>query len=161
MPRLDEAVSDSISFSLSCCGATISSWSNTLVLKTAGEYSMQLVPGQSVVIGRQNGGALAYLDDSYVPTPIVPNTGQSVLANSQKDIYVSRGHFMLRGSAQGIVLINGVPDRDGGVRPPTNWTYLLSPEHRLMEKAEEYLVERGTDARIQLPNGASIVIRVA
>ena len=41
--------------------------------KTKGELSVQLQPDQSVVVGRQEGGRLEYLDPSYQPTQMVPN----------------------------------------------------------------------------------------
>jgi hypothetical protein len=78
-----------------------------------------------------------------------------------KDLYVSRGHFMLRGDARGIVLINGVPKLGGGIRPPLNGTWLLDAGWRLMEPGEEYLIEHGATAVLYLPNGTAVRIRAA
>jgi hypothetical protein len=161
-PNGDRIARDDSSVSLSCDGGTLSMWSAGTFTETEGEHVLQLAPGQLVVIGRQQGGRLKYLDPSFVPTQLVPDSDQTVLTdNPQQDNWVSRGHFSLRGSAQGVVLVNGVPGVNGGIRPPTNWTALLEPDYRIMEKGEEFLVERGASARIQLPNGARILLRAS
>jgi hypothetical protein len=121
---------------------------------------LQLQPQDSVVVGRQNGGSLEYLDPAYQPTQFEPTGGQPVLRGIDRDICVSRGHFMLRGSATGILLINGVPRRGGGIRPPLNGTRLITPIRRHLEPAEEYLIERGNSATFQLPNGTEIFLHV-
>ena len=75
------------------------------------------------------------------------------------DKYVSRGHFMLRAHAGGVLLVNGVPHcRGGGLRPPVNGTRLLAPAHRPMTPNEEYLIERGTEIVLALPNGSQVQI---
>ena len=72
---------------------------------------------------------------------------------------VSAGaHFMLRGCVQGMTLVNGVPHVAGGIRPPTNGTWLLEPEHRRMQAGEELLIPRGAAAKIHLPNGMVVKI---
>ena len=123
---------------------------------------MELAPGCGLVIGRQEGGETEYLHPSYQPTQHVPGSSRPVLlGDDRKDIGVSRGHFMLRYHQRGIELINGVPHRDGGIRPPLNGTWLLEPERRFMEKGECYLIEKGGAARIYLPNGAVVLICAA
>jgi hypothetical protein len=157
---IDDTSCGGSSVSMSCDGGMVNSWSCLPGTETKGEHTLVLAPGQMVVIGRQQGGRLEYLDPSFVPTRLVPDSGQSVLTmNSEKDNCVSRGHFTLRGSTQGILLVNGVPGVDGGIRPPTNWTLLLEPTYRVLDKGEEYLIERGASARIQLPNATKILLR--
>jgi hypothetical protein len=122
--------------------------------KAESTVRLQLQPGQWVIIGRQEGGQIEYLDPRFVPTQVVPQSGQRVLAQggSGSDLYVSRGHFMLSGARGGTVFMNGVPRRGGGVRPPRNWTMLLHPEHRLLTPGEELWIGPGTMIRIFLPN---------
>lgn len=129
--------------------------------ETLGEAtSLQLQPGQCAVIGRQEGGENEYLDPRFIPTQMVPDTGQRVVSNTSSgpDRYVSRGHFTLRGAGHGIVLVNGVPRRGGGIRPPKNGTIMVWPTHRSMGPGEELLIETGDLARIRLPNGTVISI---
>lgn len=150
------------SASLSCEGGSVTIWSASTFTESQAERTLQLAPGQMVVIGRQQGGRLEYLDPSFVPTQLIPDTEQTVLTmNDEKDLLVSRGHFSLKGSCQGIVLVNGVPGINGRIRPPVNWTILMEPEYRFMEQGEAYLVERGASARIQLPNRISIILRAS
>jgi len=129
--------------------------------KTDSLIKLQLQPGQQVVIGRQEGGELEYLDPRFTPTQIVPQTGRPILAHhgAEQDMFVSRGHFMLCGARGGIVLTNGVPRRGGGIRPPRNWTKLLYPEQRLLTPAEELWIGPGDMARISLPNDTVISIQ--
>jgi hypothetical protein len=91
---------------------------------------------------------------------MVPDTGQTVLCSGGEasDIYVSRGHFMLRAASGGIVLVNGVPRPDGGIRPPLNGTWLVHPNRRLLDPGEEYLIESQTSVVIWLPNETVIEI---
>ena len=110
------------------------------------------------MIGRQQGGEVPYLDPHYLPTHIVPESGRSVLVHDVKDTWVSRGHFMLRATSEGIVLLNGVPRRGGGVRPPLNGTWLLQPERRRLEDGEEYMIRKGQSVQIRLPNDTSVLI---
>lgn len=125
------------------------------------EAMLQLQPDECAVVGRQEGGETEYLDPRFTPTQLVPNTGQSVLSQGGHgyDKSVSRGHFTLRGSGHGIVLLNGVPRRGGGVRPPLNGTIMLSPAYRYMGPGEEYLIEPGATVRIRLPNGAIVSLK--
>lgn len=113
-----------------------------------------------MIVGRQEGRKLDYLDPAYRPTQVVPDTGQSVLLSEGKgdDIYVSRGHFMLRGAAGGVVFTNGVPRAGGGIRPPVNGTWLLAPASRKLEPGEEVVIERGGTLVIRLPNKCVIQI---
>src|SRR5881409_2876645 len=61
------------------------------------EVRLQLSPERPVIVGRQNGGEVPYLDPAYVSTPIVPGTGKTILKKdgAGADTYVSRGHFQL------------------------------------------------------------------
>ena len=145
-------------------GAAVTLWSApgaTLAGDTETETQLLLQPDRPVVIGRQQGGEVPYLDPSYTPTHVVSDSGQSVLtqAGQGSDRYVSRGHFLLRGSAEGLRLLNGVPRREGGVRPPVNGTWLVEPECRRLEAGEEYLIGRGRSAKIRLPNGTGVLIQ--
>src|SRR5262245_1948626 len=74
------------------------------------EVQLALQPEQSVVIGRQEGGEVPYLDPSYRSTPVMPDSGHTIMQGGgcERDRYVSRGHFTLRGNPLGIVLVNGV-----------------------------------------------------
>ena len=129
--------------------------------RTAAETMVALHPDRPVVVGRQQGGEVPYLDPNYAPTRIVPESGQAVLNadGGGRDGWVSRGHFLLRAVAEGVTLLNGVPRRGGGVRPPINGTLLVEPESRRMEDGEEYLIRRGHAARFELPNGTQVVIQ--
>jgi len=124
------------------------------------EVKAQTSPEKPLVIGRKSGGQIEYLDPAYVPTNLVPNSGRSVLTgNKERDRRVSRAHFSLWGRVGGIVLMNGVPRRGGGIRPPINETLLLAPVERWMEPGEEYLIESGASALIRLPNKTVLEIR--
>ena len=144
-------------------GPTLNLWSIAKAAEgnTEGELKLQLQPDQTVVIGRQEGGQVEYLDPRYQPTPLLPSTSRPVvtLLCRETDKCVSRGHFMLKGSLHGILLVNGVPRRGGGIRSPLNGTLMLEPEWRLMDQGEEYMIERGAAAKIRLPNGTVILLR--
>jgi hypothetical protein len=129
-------------------------------ISPSGELKLQLSPDRTLVIGRKNGGEIEYLDPRYQSSPFVPNSDRTILSRSMWDRCVSRGHFMLKGSphGEGLVLVNGVPRRGGGIRPPLFWTKLLAPECRMMAPAEEYLIPPGTSVKIMLPNSAVILI---
>ena len=73
-------------------------------------------------------------------------------------LYVSRGHFLLRAAPDGVVLVNGVPRRGGGVRAPLNGTWLLQPEHRRLGDGEAYLIRKGQWIKIHLPNDTQVVL---
>jgi len=142
-------------------GSAVSVWSAPDTSRsgnTQAELKVQLQPNKPIVIGRKNGGQIEYLDPQYQPTPMMPGSARTILTSKEEDIAVSRGHFMLKGSPLGIYLVNGVPRRGGGIRPPVNGTFLLEPVHRWMEKGEEYLIERGASAKIRLPNGTVILL---
>lgn len=123
-------------------------------------HSLALPYGKDIVIGRQEGGTTEYLDPSCRPTRMMPGSFKPIASNPAEglDTCVSRGHFTLRGSPRGIIFINGVPGRAGGIRPPTNWTFMLQPHHRLMEKGEIYLIENGTTVKMRLPNNVDVLI---
>jgi hypothetical protein len=99
------------------------------------------------------------MDPHYRSTRIGPD-GQSVLTHGSQgtDICVSRGHFMLRSSSGGILFVNGVPRRGGGIRAPVNGTQLVEPEARSLAQGEQYLVERGQSMKIRLPNSTEVTI---
>ena len=145
------------------CGATLWSLPTACIPCADSEVQLQLSPDSAVIIGRMNGGEIEYLDPSYVPSPIMPGTGKTILQHggAQQDLCVSRGHFMLRGHALGILLVNGVPRRGGGIRPPRNGTHLLEPEQRMLREAEEWVIERGSLATIRLPNDTKLTIRAS
>jgi len=142
-------------------GPAVSVWSAPDTSRpgnTQAELKVELQPNKPIVIGRKNGGQIEYLDPQYQPTPMMPGSARTILTSKEEDIAVSRGHFMLKGSPLGIYLVNGVPRRGGGIRPPVNGTLLLEPVHRWMDKGEEYLIERGASAKIRLPNGTVILL---
>jgi len=142
-------------------GPSVTLWSCASGMAAAPEHRLQLKPDQPAIIGRANGCFVPYLDPAYQATPIVPGTGQTVLLNHGhgEDRSVSRGHFMLRAAVGGVLLVNGVPFVDGGIRPPFNGTYMCSPERRSMEPGEEYLIAWGKTVSISLPNRAQLEIR--
>jgi hypothetical protein len=65
---------------------------------------------------------------------------------------------MLRSIRGGIVFVNGVPRKGGGIRPPRNGTRLLAPAGRSLLPGEEYLIEAGTAIVVRLPNGTELGI---
>ena len=113
-----------------------------------------------MVVGRSNGWGVSYLDPAYSPTNFVPGTPKNILQydDSGDDLFVSRAHFMLRHAAGGIVLVNGVPQAGGGIRPPKNGTRLQSPSSRKLDDGEEFLIESGTAVVLRLPNGTEIEV---
>ena len=142
-------------------GAHLTAWSSLAVTEhSQTEYGIRLMPDSPVVVGRYHGHVPPYLDPAYLPTTILPGTGQAVLHSGGygTDIRVSRAHFMLRGVRGGILFVNGVPRRGGGIRPPRNGTRLVAPEGRGLSPGEEYLIESGTAMVVRLPNGTEIRI---
>ena len=119
-----------------------------------------LQPGQSAVIGRANGCEVPYLDPAYRPTSLVPGSGETILLREgdRRNLFVSRGHFTLCAHSAGILLINGVPQRGGGIRPPRNGTLLLDPVQRPMLAGEEHTIDHGSAVTLQLPNGSQVRI---
>ena len=162
LPHEDWAGSSSLSISI-VEGQTLNLWSIATATegKTKEELKLQLQPDQSVVIGRQEGGEIEYLDPRYHPTQMLPNSTRPVVTSfgHGSDRAVSRGHFMLKDSLHGILLLNGVPRRGGGIRPPLNGTVMLEPDYRQLKQAEEYLIEREAAAKSRLPNGTVILLR--
>ena len=111
-------------------GSPLTAWSSlSLTERTQTEYEFLLMPDSPVVVGRSNGGSPPYLEPAYRPTRIVPGTGQAVLHSGGRgtDHYVSRAHFMLRAVPGGLLFVNGVPRRGGGIRPPICGTRLVAP----------------------------------
>jgi hypothetical protein len=162
LPHEDRADSSSLSLFI-VEGPTLNLWSSTETTEgeTKSELVLQLQADEVVVIGRQEGGQIEYLDPSYRPTQLLPNSNERVVTSFRRgsDRCVSRGHFMLRGSVRGILFVNGVPRRGGGIRPPLNGTVMLTPDQRRMGQGEEYLIEKGASLKIKLPNGTVIVLR--
>jgi hypothetical protein len=136
-------------------GMTLWAAGDSIVARSPADISLELQLHQLIVIGRQEGGEVPYLDPQFRPTRMVSDTGQCVLKHEGhgRDIYVSRGHFVLRGHSSGILLINGVPRRGGGIRPPLNGTRLVAPAHRSLRPGEELLIQAGLLIKIELPNG--------
>jgi hypothetical protein len=142
-------------------GSPLTAWSSLgLTARSQTEYAIRLMPGSPVVVGRQEGSLPPYLDPAYRPTKIVPGTGQAVLHSSGygTDMRVSRAHFMLQGVSHGILFVNGVPRRGGGIRPPLNGTHLVAPRGRVLSPGEEYLIESGTAMVVRLPNRTELRI---
>ena len=142
-------------------GSPLTAWSSLgLTARSQTEYAIRLMPGSPVVVGRQEGSLPPYLDPAYRPTRIVPGTGQAVLHSGGygTDNCVSRAHFMLLGVTRGILFVNGVPRRGGGIRPPLNGTRLVAPQGRVLSPGEEYLIESGTAMVVGLPNGTELRI---
>jgi hypothetical protein len=146
------------SISIESGGGGLSVWSHGVTPDQALDLQISISPQHPIVIGRQQGGRLEYLDPRYSPTQMMPSSNGNVLNRTHLDTNVSRGHFMLKNHAHGILLVNGVPYTEGGIRPPKNGTVLLSPESRMLAPAEEFLIESGTSAKILLPNGTVILI---
>ena len=142
-------------------GSALTAWSSLgLTARSQTEYAIQLMPDSPVVVGRNDGRVPPYLDPAYLPTRIVPGTGQPVLHSEGygSDIRVSRAHFMLQGVSRGILFVNGVPRRGGGIRPPLNGTRLLAPEERVLSPGEEYVIESGAAMVVRLPNRTELRI---
>jgi hypothetical protein len=146
--------------SVTLSGSETMVWSSVELTPSPEGLSARLRPGCPLVIGRQEGGEIEYLDPHYQPTRLAPDSSRTILSgNREKDIWVSRGHFMLNADPRGILLTNAVPHRQGGIRPPLNGTWLLEPECRVLGQGEDYLIERGKTAKISLPNQTVILIR--
>jgi hypothetical protein len=142
-------------------GTAVTAWSATETAPETGhQLKLQIEPDRPLIIGRAEGGQVPYLDPAYRPTTILPGTGQTVLQHGGKgtDLVVSRGHFMIRAAAGGLLLVNGVPKRGGGIRPPMNGTWLLAPVRRTLEPGEPYLIENGSAIEVRLPNGSHLQI---
>jgi hypothetical protein len=143
-------------------GGRLTLWADpttTRDFNPAADTRLALSPERPIVVGRQDGGEVPYLDPAYQPTPIVPGTDRAVIGRGERDICVSRGHFLLAAAGDGLMLVNGVPRRGGGVRTPLNGTLMVEPQWRRMEDGEEYLIRAGERVCIQLPNGTRVVIR--
>jgi hypothetical protein len=142
-------------------GSPLTAWSShPLTACNQTEYAIRLMPDSPVVVGRYHGRVPPYLDPAYRPTRIVPGTEQAVLhsGGDGTDNRVSRAHFMLLGVSHGILFVNGVPRRGGGIRPPINGTRLVAPEGRVLSPGEQYRIESGTAMVVRLPNGTELRI---
>jgi hypothetical protein len=141
-------------------GSSATMWAGDVARSTDVEYEVKVRPDRPIVIGRAEGYDVPYLDPTYKATQVLPGTGQSVMKQGghDRDIVVSRGHFMLRADPSGIVFVNGVPHREGGIRPPMNGTWMLAPTKRKLDPEETYLIEHGQAATFWLPNGAEVRI---
>ena len=142
-------------------GTAVTLWSaRETTRETRSQWRLTVRSDLPVIIGRAEGRAVAYLDPAYRPTTIVPGTGRTILQNNGdgSDDLVSRAHFMLRAVAKGLVLVNGVPQRGGGIRPPLNWTLLCAPVRRFMEPCEEYCIALGSTIELLLPNKSQLRI---
>src|SRR5579862_820872 len=103
-PMPIEEYTGNSSLSLTFCGGTsLTMYSAGDAPQDKGQCDLQLAPGKAIVIGRQEGGKLEYLDPAYQSTQIMPDSAQRVVGtcgDKNKDNWVSRGHFTLRGSSQ-------------------------------------------------------------
>jgi hypothetical protein len=169
---MNSTSSSTDSLSGSCChvallsGSSVSFWTcpqTDVAVRTAvhgvpnsfTELALCLAPERLVVVGRATPEhTVPYLDPAYRATTMLPDSGQSVLhGNDPTDNWVSRAHFTLRGAVDGaVVFTNGVPQLGGGVRPPTNSTWLVAPAVRLLDPGEEVLIGCGEAVSIRLPN---------
>ena len=156
-PEIDEGTSAILSV---VSGSAIIAWGQDTDVQNRADTRLQLLlnPERPVIIGRYEGRDVPYLDPAYRPTTVMPGTHQTILQGEAADTYVSRGHFMLRAITGGIILVNGVPKRGGGIRPPSNWTRLLCPTNRQLAPAESYLIEQGTSVELLLPNETQLRI---
>jgi hypothetical protein len=113
-----------------------------------------------VVVGRAKPQQdVPYLDPAFRATQLLPDSNQTVLTGDKKtDNYVSRAHFAIRGTAGGVVVTNGVPHVGGGIRPPTNGTWLVAPV-RLLDPGEEVFIASGEMIAIWLPNQCVLQLR--
>lgn len=144
---------------ISVTGGSVTLWGLETSEETGPKVSLRLDPSAPIIVGRQEGGQIPYMDPAYQSTQIGPD-GQSVLTSfgHGRDVCVSRGHFMLRSSPHGVLFVNGVPKRGGGIRPPVNGTQLVAPAARWFAQGEEFVVERGQSIKIRLPNGTEVNI---
>jgi hypothetical protein len=151
-PHVPEFSHESLA-EISVTGGGLTLWSTAETAPELGpKTTLRMEPRAPVIIGRQEGGRVPYMDPHYRSTQIGPD-GQSVLTSCGEglDLCVSRGHFMLRCSCGGILFVNGVPRRGGGIRPPLNGTRLVEPVDRSLTEGEELLVARGQGIKIRLP----------
>jgi hypothetical protein len=146
----------------SLSGAPVTLWSAEADTAPTTRLRLEIAPDRPVVVGRARRSDVPYLDPAYRPTPVVPGGGSILRHDGHgSDVTVSRGHFTLRQVAGGVLLVNGVPRRGGGVRPPVNGTYLLHPDHRPLEPGEEYLIPSGSTAVLYLPNRTALRLEAA
>lgn len=141
-------------------GSCATMWATDVWRTTDVEYQVKVSPHRPIVIGRSDGYDVPYLDPAYKATRVLPGTGQCVMLQdgNDRDIVVSRGHFMLKADPAGVIFVNGVPHREGGIRPPLNGTWVLAPSHRKLDPEETVLIEHGQAATFWLPNGAEVRI---
>lgn len=145
-------------------GPHVTMWSAAAPgVDTLTNTELRLEPDRPVILGRSEGWPVPYMDPAYRATTMIPASGQTLLLHDGHgvDIAVSRGHLMLRFAARGILVVNGVPRRGGGIRPPLNGTLLVRPVLRRLAPCEEYLIERYASVVLCLPNRAQIQIAAA
>src|SRR5262249_59381789 len=67
--------------------------------ETGRQVRLRLSPHAPVIIGRQDGGEIEYLDPRYVPSPIMPGSGRTILQRNggHAAVSVSPGPFILLG----------------------------------------------------------------
>lgn len=153
------------------CTATLSLLQGTALTITSTNYPtpvpdsctqvrLELQPDQPTIVGRcpDPNYEVPYLEVGYHSFDLMPGTCESVLQYTERDLIVSRAHFMLKQLGAGVLFTNGVPRRGGGIRPPLNGTRLLTPEDRLIEPAEELFIPRGEEITIRLPNDTILEI---
>jgi|GEM_PF-2835142 len=139
-------------------GSPINLWSVNGLDPSQKDVSLELTDGMPIILGRQQGGSIDYLDEKYTPTMIMPNGKPILKGSGNNDLAISRAHLMMKRHSKGILLVNGVPGIDGNIRPPMNGSRLLEPEDRPMAPGEELIIERGQRAKIQFPNGTVLLI---
>ena len=150
---------------ISDCGPGITLWSvpgSRRSSPTDSDVPLQILPDAPVVIGRQFDGEGPYPDPRYQPSPIIPGEAHAVLQRdgTRNGLCVSRAHFSLHSHPAGMVVVNGVRCRGGGIRPPRQGTQLLAPQSRMLQRSEELVIERGAQITISLPNGTRLTIKV-
>jgi hypothetical protein len=113
--------------------------------------AVELDPEHPTIIGR--GGKPPYLDPKY--SQYMSGAANQGPARPGDD-KVSRAHFMLVSDPLGVRVVNGVPDRDGGIRPPGWGTRIQIGDQprRAMSPKESVLVPKGVTVRVILPNGS-------
>lgn len=161
-PDLDELEERSSSCHLDILsGPGITLWmAGHLGEESRKNLQLKIAPDRPVIIGRAEGSGIPYLDPAYHSTTLIPGTGDTILRSDGqgRDLTVSRAHFMLRAISRGILIVNGVPQVGGGIRPPRNGTRMIVPGNRRLDPAEEIIVESREVVVLQLPNGTTVRI---
>jgi hypothetical protein len=109
-PELPEAAVISLCSLAVARGSSLTLWHGLdQQVDTTPERQLQLSPDRPAIIGRSEGHEVHYMDPSYRATRLVPGTGQNIMhsGGDGSDMFVSRGHFMLRASGRGVLLVKG------------------------------------------------------